>query len=222
MTQNFERAIPQAVLYPIGHQLGVFRTVEIEKEDRELVASESGDDVLRTDEHGKPLGNHDQELVSRSMSEGVVDELESVEVDEEDRESVIGLEPEPLEESAKPIQEEGPIRELGEAVVESRVLNSLLDVKPFGDVVENGLMSGSFTRSLLLQEGEQTGDLPTVPLQEPGLHVPDGILSCSQPLAKLREAVRVGVEESGRRAQELVPAVPQELSHSWVGVEDAA
>ena len=54
-------------------------------QDRELVAAEAGDQVRRANESGDPLRGRHEECVARSVPERVVDDLEVVEVDEQDR-----------------------------------------------------------------------------------------------------------------------------------------
>ena len=54
-------------------------------EDRELVAAEPGDEVALTDQAADPLRHRDEELVAGGVAERVVDDLEVVEVEEEDR-----------------------------------------------------------------------------------------------------------------------------------------
>ena len=54
-------------------------------QDRELVAAEAGHEVAVPDRAGDPLGDGDQQGVAGGVAEGVVDDLEVVEVDEEDR-----------------------------------------------------------------------------------------------------------------------------------------
>ena len=53
-------------------------------QDRELVAAEPGDQVVVADEAADPLGDRDEQRVAGGVAEGVVDDLEVVEVDEQD------------------------------------------------------------------------------------------------------------------------------------------
>ena len=54
-------------------------------QDRELVAAQPGDEVAVADRAGDPLGHGDEERVAGGVAERVVDDLEVVEVDEQDR-----------------------------------------------------------------------------------------------------------------------------------------
>ena len=60
-------------------------------EDRELVAAETGDEVVMAHEAADPLGDRDEERVAGGVAEGVVDDLEVVEVDEEDGRDPVAL-----------------------------------------------------------------------------------------------------------------------------------
>src|SRR5206468_9784821 len=55
------------------------------KQDAELVTADSGHDVAVADAAGKQVGDLDQRLVTRAVTEGVVDHLEAIEVDEQHR-----------------------------------------------------------------------------------------------------------------------------------------
>ena len=67
--------------------------LDLGEEDRELVAGEAGEQRTRpgaavefgVDDHAQAIGDHDQQLVAAGMAEAVVDDLETVEVDEQHR-----------------------------------------------------------------------------------------------------------------------------------------
>jgi hypothetical protein len=50
--------------------------------DRELVAAEAGDDVAGSQQAPHPLGQHHEQAIARPVAEGVVDQLEVVQIDE--------------------------------------------------------------------------------------------------------------------------------------------
>ena len=54
-------------------------------QDRELVATLASGDVVGPDRHGESLGDLDEEAVAGPMPERVVDDLEVVDVEEQDR-----------------------------------------------------------------------------------------------------------------------------------------
>jgi hypothetical protein len=83
------------------------------QQDSELVATEPGDDVGRTDTASQPSGRLDQHGIAGGVTERVVDVLEVVQVDIEQRQP-LGLVDEQLIESPP---EQGPIGESRERVV---------------------------------------------------------------------------------------------------------
>ena len=82
----------------------------------ELVAAEPCTRVLGTDARLEPLRDLDEQLVAGRVAEAVVDRLEVVEIDEQDREEVLPAMP-PLERMRDAIREEHPVREPRERVV---------------------------------------------------------------------------------------------------------
>src|SRR5689334_16467617 len=70
---------------------GVLGAPDVLLEHHELVAAEAGDEILRTQHLAQPLGNRAEQLVAAGMAERVVDLLELVEVDEQQRRLPIGL-----------------------------------------------------------------------------------------------------------------------------------
>src|SRR3954447_26877071 len=55
------------------------------KQDAELVTADSGHDVAVADAAGKQVGELAQCLVTRAVTEGVLDHLEAIEVDKQHR-----------------------------------------------------------------------------------------------------------------------------------------
>ena len=90
-----------------GHVLG---------EDHELVAAEAGDGVVGAHDRAEPLGEADEQLVAGAVAEAVVDDLEPVEVEEEDRHLLLQL-PGPDQRVLEPVEHEGAVRQAGEVVV---------------------------------------------------------------------------------------------------------
>ena len=64
------------------------RVVRALEQDGELVAAEPGDGVARPDRLPQALGHLHEQEITRRMAEEVVDLLEAVEVEEEDRDAV--------------------------------------------------------------------------------------------------------------------------------------
>ena len=73
----------------------------------------------------EPLGHLDQELVAVRMTEDVVDLLEAVEIDAQDRELLAGALA-GLDHLGQRLQESGTVRQIGEAVVIGHVRHARL------------------------------------------------------------------------------------------------
>jgi hypothetical protein len=65
-----------------GH---VLHSLYVREQQRELVASHSGDGVAFTHKASQPFGDVSQQLVTEGMADGIVDDLEPVEVKEDHR-----------------------------------------------------------------------------------------------------------------------------------------
>ena len=74
-----------AALIRAGHLLGVTLPGSAGQQHRELVAAETGDHIAGAGGFLQPAGDLDQHLVADQVSEVIVDLLEPVEVDEQQR-----------------------------------------------------------------------------------------------------------------------------------------
>ena len=99
----------------------------------ELVAAEPGGGVARGEPLGQPARAHAQQLVARGMAQRVVDLLEVVEVDEQDREALV-LRVAGVQRVLEAVDEQGAVREPGEHVVERAVRELLLERDTVGHV----------------------------------------------------------------------------------------
>ena len=70
---------------------GVGTVLQLATQDNELVAAESGHEVAGPDDVVQALGDPAEELVAVIVAERVVDDLELVEVEEEDRSGAVGV-----------------------------------------------------------------------------------------------------------------------------------
>jgi hypothetical protein len=91
------------------------------EQDGELVAAKAGDRVLAPDAGLEPAGHGDQQVVAGRVAELVVDRLEVVQVDEQQGQGCAGLGP-AAQGVGHPLPEQGPVGQVGEAVVERLVL----------------------------------------------------------------------------------------------------
>ena len=78
-------AAPEHGRDALGDRHGPLRPFEARAHQQELVATDAPDDVVGAQQLLEPAGDVDEQLVSGAVSEGVVDRLELVEIDEDDR-----------------------------------------------------------------------------------------------------------------------------------------
>ena len=105
-------------------------------QNRELVAAEPRDQVLGPQKRPHAPGELDQQGVPRAVAEAVVDQLEPVEVEEQHAEAAIGVPPHGRDRAGELFDEVVAIREVGEIVVVSDVVQPGLGPAPCGDVLQ--------------------------------------------------------------------------------------
>jgi diguanylate cyclase (GGDEF)-like protein/PAS domain S-box-containing protein len=89
-----------------------FRQIAIVEQDGELVAPEPGDRVTCPDTPGQPLRHRDQDRIAGTVAERVVDPLEVIQVDEDDRDL------RPLHQRpAEPVPEQDTVGQPGQRIV---------------------------------------------------------------------------------------------------------
>ena len=102
----------------------VVLAVDVLVQHDELVAADAGDRVARAQRLAQALGDGAQQGVARLVPEGVVDQLEAVEVDEQDRGQLAALAPPaPV---CDPVGQQRPVGQAGQRVVERLVADRLL------------------------------------------------------------------------------------------------
>ena len=107
----------QAVQDPVGDCDGRGAVVVFGDENGELVAAESGDEVLHTYAGTEPGRKLDEQRIPAFVAEGVVDVLEIVDVDEQNA-FLPGAPLAPsVEGSGQPIGQRRPVRQTGQRVV---------------------------------------------------------------------------------------------------------
>jgi len=103
-----------------------------------LVAAESGDGVVRPGDGQEPLRRADEHRVTGVVTQGVVDDLEMVEVQHEHPDQA-GVALQPLQGLVETVDEECAVGEAGDCVGESIALHLVLGLDPVTDVVERQL-----------------------------------------------------------------------------------
>ena len=106
---------------PVGHPHRLLLVLQVFEQDRELVAAEAGHGVPGAQARLQPARHLHQEPVPRLEADRLVDRLEAVHVEEEDGERpALALRP-LRQRGMQPIEEQAPVGEAGEAVMQRRV-----------------------------------------------------------------------------------------------------
>ena len=114
-----------AIVFPLG-------LADPLAEQGELVAAQPCQRVAGAEQPLEAPRDLDQHLVSGGVTEGVVDELEAVEVEVDDREALGGA---ASRRHPHPVREQGPVWEPGERVMERLPGKPLLRLLALGDVL---------------------------------------------------------------------------------------
>ena len=104
-------------------------------EHNEFVAAEAGDEILRPQHFAQAAGDRAQQLVAAGMAERVVDLLELVEVDEQQRRQLLGTVL-GRQQVADLVAEIDPVGQRGQFVVARQMADLGFGVAPLGDVLE--------------------------------------------------------------------------------------
>ena len=138
-----------------GRGVGGLR--ELGLHQRELVAAEPGQGVAGPDRARDPAGHRAQQLVADRMAERVVDLLEAVEVEEEDRGQATfaagmgqGL--------AEPVEQQGAVRQPGQRVVQGQPPDARLGRLALGQVLEHRDLGDDLARRGAHRRGVDGGD----------------------------------------------------------------
>src|SRR6185503_9871359 len=121
---------------------------------------EAGDGVAGSDGQLEAAGGLDEERVAGAVAERVVDQLEAVEVEEEDAEEAVLLASRVADAVAQAVDEERPVGEAGEGVVE-RVVDELL----LGELALGGVGLGAdhaVGAAAAVADGEAAAEDPAV------------------------------------------------------------
>ena len=138
-----------------GRGVGGLR--ELGLHQRELVAAEPGQGVAGADRARDPAGHRAQQLVADRMAERVVDLLEAVEIEEEDRGHATfaagmgqGL--------AEPVEQQGAVRQAGQRVVQGQPPDARLGRLALGQVLEHRDLGDDLARRGAHRRGVDGGD----------------------------------------------------------------
>ena len=127
---------PIAVVSSDAIAARVVGVVEIEKQRGELVSAETSDHVGAAKPSTERLGDGAEDIVAGTVAERVVDELEPVDVEHEERGTPVGLARKPLELVRQLFVEAAAVEEAGERVVARQPFQLLVGVPALGDVLD--------------------------------------------------------------------------------------
>src|SRR5215208_2645886 len=131
---------------PLCYTHCYLRILDVLDEYHELVASEAGQAILRTQAALEPLGDEGEERIPCLVAQRVVYYLELVQIREEYRHLPAPLAPRAMEGLLEAIHEELAVRKIGQVVVEGPMLEPLLQGLALGKVVDNPLPVERFAR----------------------------------------------------------------------------
>ena len=121
MSNGFPQRRPQA----LGHPDGVAGVGDVLQQDRELVAAEARqrDPALVRHAGGpartgrlQPAGDRHQQAVGRQRAEAVVDRLEAIEAEDEDRKQLVLAPLRPLDRAVEQVDEQEAVRQSGQRI----------------------------------------------------------------------------------------------------------
>jgi len=118
-----------------GDMGGIRGGVDAGQYDDELVAAQAGDDVAVAHRSGQALRHLDEQLIAHMVAEGVVDDLEAIEVDQHQRQLLLVALAEAQRLFEALVQAE-PVGQVGERVVVGEVTVFFLGGLALGDVDE--------------------------------------------------------------------------------------
>ena len=118
-----------------GNALDLVALGGLLQNDHELVAAEPRHDIARTQRTAQPAADLHQQHVAGVVSQRVVDDLEPVEVDEQQRELPLVARG-GIDRAAQHAVEHFPVRQIGQAVVRRQILDPLVGLGLFVGAVE--------------------------------------------------------------------------------------
>ena len=128
-------ALAQVIDDPPREMGGFLVRSDVLLEHHEFVAAEPRHEILRAQHVAQPVGDGAQQLVAAGMTQGVVDLLELVEVDEQQRRQLLGV-VRNRQQALDLVAEIDPVGKRGQFVVTRQMGDPGFGVAPFGDVFQ--------------------------------------------------------------------------------------
>ena len=192
---------------PVGDPEGLAGVADVLDQHRELVPPQPCDRVPGAEARLEPPREGDEHLVPGHVPEAVVDHLELVEVDVEDRERIVVAPPAAGEGLAQAVAEQRAVGEAGQRVVERVVEEPFLRLLAAGDVGQGaGHAVGLAPRVPHREAAAEHPAIGAVAMPDAVLHLEVRLLALEvhvQALAKLSDLFRMDAAQPlvGGRAQ---------------------
>ena len=155
---------------PVGHHGRVVRLADVVEQDGELVAALAGEGIALAQARLEPGGHLHEQIVAGRVPEAVVDGLESIEIEEENGEPVSLAPSRTRERALDQIEEQRPVGQARERVVQRIVEHAVGDRLALRDVHERARDPNHFGRPILHDAATSEHPLPrAVAIQEPVL-----------------------------------------------------
>ena len=212
-----------------GNALDLVALGGLLQNDHEFVAAEPRHDIARTQRAAQPAADLHQQHVAGIVSQRVVDDLEPVEVDEQQRELPL-IARGGIDRAAKHAVEHFPVRQVGQAVVRRQILDPLVGPGLFIGaieilqreryVVDEPLQQfGKLGRECFLLEGNENHDADHPPLHEQGERAAGiGAIAARSVVERLHAGVgKVIVDDAGLPRTDRPAGEPVSLGARFAG-----
>lgn len=107
----------ERILYAFGEGLDLREMFASTHQNREFIAADASDEIVRVDRLAQPFGNGNEQLIADHMTQTIVDRLEFIEIDEEDGKQRFGRGARPHERRFELLGEKHSIRKTRQGIV---------------------------------------------------------------------------------------------------------
>ena len=117
----------------LGKRRGVGRLLHLGHDDGELVAAQTGNRVGLSGAAAQAVGDQFQQFVADRMSERIVDALELIEIEAQDRQALAAFDA--FEFVFQPFAQQDAVGQVGQRVVARHMRDAPIGAQPLGDVL---------------------------------------------------------------------------------------
>ena len=142
----------------------------VREQHPELVAAETGERIARAHARLQDAGDLPQQLISRRVPAGVVDQLELIEIEIQEHLPALGVLADALDRAGEAVLELAPVDEAGERIVARLIVQRAVHAALLADVVEHHDGADQVSRAIAYRRGGVLdGDLLAAPRHEHGM-----------------------------------------------------